>query len=80
MTITDNSKIKDCTSKLKKVRLLRGYTQEMLSELSEVNIKSITSYEQNPKKLTNASVGTIYKLADALGCDIEDLLNKESIR
>ena len=65
-------------SKLKKYRSIRGFTQKELSELSGVNLKSITLYEQHPEKLLSASVGTLYKLSDALNCNIEDLLNKEN--
>ena len=72
--------IKKYKSNLKKIRISSGITQEALSELSKVNIKSIASYEQNPEKLTNASVGTVFKLADALGCEVEDLLNKDTIK
>lgn len=80
MLMIENPKIANFNSKLKKIRILRGFTQEGLAELSEVNIKSIASYEQNPEKLTAASVGTVYKLADALGCEIEDLINKENMK
>ena len=71
----EDPKIAKFTSKLKKARISKGFTQEALSELSEVNIKSIASYEQNPAKLNAASVSTVSKLADALGCDIEDVIN-----
>lgn len=77
MILYEDPKIKKYKSKLKRMRLIKGYTQEVLSGLSGVNIKSIASYEQNPEKLIAASVGTISKLADSLGCEIEDLLNKE---
>ena len=79
MILYEDSKISKYKSCLKKIRLTRGYTQETLSQLSDVNIKSIASYEQCPEKLTNASVGTIYKLANALNCEVEDLLNKETL-
>lgn len=66
-------------SKLKRMRVYRGFTQESLADLSGVNIKSIAVYEQDAKKLANASTSTVYKLADSLGCTIEDLINKEYI-
>lgn len=71
----EDPKIAKFSSKLKKARVSKGYTQEALSELSEVNIKSIASYEQNPAKLNAASISTVSKLADALGCDIVDIIN-----
>lgn len=79
MILMEDPKTIKFKSKLKKQRISRGFTQESLAELSGVNIKSIASYEQNPEKLISASVGTIYRLSDALGCEMEDLINKEDI-
>lgn len=73
----EDPKLAKFSSKLKKARISKGYTQESLAELSGVNIKSIASYEQNPDKLNAASVSTVGKLADSLGCEIEDIINKE---
>lgn len=75
----EDPKIAKYTSKLKKARLSKKYTQEGLSELSGVNIKSIAAYEQNPERLNAANIGTVYRLADSLGCDIEDIINKETL-
>ena len=73
----EDPKLAKYKSKLKKARICKGFTQESLSELSGVNIKSIASYEQAPEKFSNASIATVYKLADSLGCDIEDIINKK---
>ena len=75
----EDPKLAKITSKLKKARICKGYTQESLSELSGVNIKSIAAYEHTPAKLSNASVNTIMKLADSLGVDIEDIINYETL-
>lgn len=75
----EDPKIAKIKSKLKKLRICRGFTQDSLAELSGVNIKSIAAYEQNPQKLSNASVSTIIKLSDCLCCDIEDIINYETI-
>ena len=80
MKLVEEPKLDKFKSKLKRQRVYRGFTQESLSDLSEVNIKSIAAYEQNPEKLSAASTSTVYRLADSLGCSIEDLLNKEYIR
>lgn len=79
MKLVEDPRVEQCKSKLKKMRIIKGFTQESLSQLSGVNIKSIASYEQNPEKLSNASISTAYKLADALSCEITDILNKETI-
>lgn len=75
----EDPKLACINSKLKKARISKGYTQESLAELSSVNIKSIAAYEQNPAKLSSASINTVMKLCDALGVDIEDIINKETI-
>lgn len=79
VVLYEDPKLAKITSKLKKARISNGYTQDSLAELSGVNIKSIAAYEQNPSKLANASVSTVMRLCDCLGCDIEDIINKESI-
>lgn len=79
MILIEDPRVSQYKSQLKKARIIRGYTQESLASLSGVNIKSIASYEQNPEKLSSASVSTASKLADALGCEITDILNKETI-
>ena len=66
-------------SKLKRLRIAAGFTQEQLSEISGVNIKSLASYEQTNEKLAKASVKTVIKLADSLGCTVEDLIERKYI-
>jgi transcriptional regulator with XRE-family HTH domain len=80
MKLVEDPKIAKYKSNLKKMRIRKGFTQDNLSELSGVNIKSIASYEQNDNKFNTASVSTVFKLANALGCEIEDLLNKDTIK
>lgn len=63
-------------SKLKDIRLQRGYSQSKLSEVSEVNLRMIQHYEQGVKDINLAQAITIYKLAQALNCNMEDLLQK----
>ena len=76
----EDPKLAGIHSKLKKARITKGYTQESLSELSGVNIKSIAAYEQAPAKLSNASISTVMKLCDSLGVEIEDIINLETIQ
>lgn len=75
----EDPKLAKIVSKLKKARICKGYTQESLSELSGVNIKSIAAYEQSPSKLSNASISTVMKLADCLGVETDDIINKETL-
>lgn len=75
MILYEDKRVRGLKSNLKKVRIINGYTQDALAKLSGVNIKSIAAYEQNPEKLASTSIGTCIKLANALGCDITDIIN-----
>lgn len=75
-----NEEIKAYKSKLKRIRVSRGFTQQELSDLSGINIKSIAVYEQIPEKMNKASLESAANLADCLGCTIEDLLEKEYLK
>jgi transcriptional regulator with XRE-family HTH domain len=75
----EDPKLSKMTSELKKARYISGHTQESLAESSGVGIKSIASYEQDPEKLSVASYKTVKALADSLGVDTDDIINKETI-
>jgi transcriptional regulator with XRE-family HTH domain len=75
----NKERIENCKSKLKKLRLLHGLTQQDLSTLSGINIKSIAVYEQEPERLNNASVSTVLLLSECLGCEMEDLIDRDYI-
>ena len=61
-------------SKLKKVRLEKQMTQQNLASIAGVPIRTIQQYEQRQKSINKASAETVYLLAEALGCDIKDIL------
>lgn len=63
---------------LKRLRSEAGISQSKLSELSGVNLQMIQKYEQGVKDINKAQGETLYKLAQALDCTIEDLLKKEA--
>lgn len=75
----EDPKLAGIVSRLKKARLAKGYTQKDMSDMSDVNIKSIAAYEQNPAKLAAASYSTVAKIAGCLGLDPEDIINIETI-
>lgn len=62
-------------NKLTYIRKLRNLSKRQLSDLSGVHIRSISYYEQNRSLLRKAQADTLYALAKALDCTIEDLLN-----
>lgn len=61
---------------LKKIRLARGISQENLAKKSGVKLRSIQMYEQRNNDIDKAQSKTLYKLAFALKCSMEDLLEK----
>lgn len=61
---------------LKRIRTSYGCSQAELSKLSGVSLRSIQMYEQRRKDINKASVETVYGLAKALGCTVEDLIEK----
>ena len=63
-----------CDTKLKQIRESRGLSQAELCQLSGVNLRSIQMYEQRVNDIDKAQSQTLYKLARAIGCSIEDLL------
>ena len=61
---------------LKRIRSVYGCSQSELAEKSGVSLRSIQMYEQRNKDINKASVDTVFRLAKALGCTMEDLIEK----
>ena len=61
--------------KMKELREKAGMSQSQLSRESGINVRMIQHYEQGVKDLNKAQGITLYHLARALGCQMEDLLD-----
>ena len=61
---------------LKRIRTAYGCTQAELAERSSVSLRSIQMYEQRNKDINKANADTVFRLAKALGCTMEDLIEK----
>ena len=61
---------------LKRIRVANGCTQSELAKKADVSLRSIQMYEQRNKDINKASVDTVYRLAKALGCTTEDLMER----
>lgn len=61
-------------TKLKTLRKAIGMSQQELSKKSNVSLRSIQLYEQRQKSIDKAQAITLYRLAQTIGCQIEDLL------
>ena len=62
---------------LKRIREASGISQSKLAEESGVSVRMIQHYEQGVKDLNRAQAITVYRLAQALNCKVEDLLETE---
>jgi DNA-binding transcriptional regulator YiaG len=62
---------------LKRLRETIGLSQSQLAEESGVTLRSIQMYEQRNKDINKAGAITVAKLARALSCGVEDLLESE---
>lgn len=62
---------------LQKIRKRAGLSQSQLAELSGVSLRMIQKYETGERNINNASAITVYKLAQTLKVNVEDLLNKK---
>lgn len=73
-----DSKIKEYfpETNLKRIRTAYGFTQAELAERSGVSLRSIQMYEQRNKNINKASADTMYSIAKALGCTMEDLIER----
>ena len=62
-------------NKLQERRKAAELTQAKLAEASGVNIRMIQAYEIGRKDINQAAAQTVKKLADVLGCLVEDLID-----
>lgn len=62
-------------SNLKRIREEKNLTQSKLAEISGASLRTLQDYEQGHKDINGVKGITLYKLAQALDCKIEDLLN-----
>lgn len=60
--------------KMKDKREMKNMTQKELAEKSEIDIRLIQSYEQGRRDINKASAISVWKLAKALECSVEEIL------
>lgn len=63
--------------KLKEKRQTMNLSQSQLAEKSSINVRLIQDYEQGHKNINHAKAITICRLAKALDCTAEDLIEWE---
>lgn len=61
-------------NKLKERRESAGMSQADLATLTGISVRVIQNYEQGTRPLNGARAITVYKIAQALKCSVEDLI------
>lgn len=61
-------------SALQERRKAAGLSQSELARKAEVPVRTIQHFEQGTMDINKAAVVTVLRLAEALGCEIQDLL------
>ena len=67
-------------SKLKTKRQATGLSQSQLAKRVGMSVRVLQSYEQGLRDINKAAADMVYRLAVALGCTIEDLIDCERIQ
>lgn len=62
------------STKLKYYRIKKGLSQTELAELSGVNLRNIRAIEKDINKIHKLQALNLYKIANALDCNMEELL------
>ena len=67
-------------SKLKTKRQATGLSQRQLAQRVGMSFRVLQAYEQGLRDINKAAAEMVYRLAVALGCTIEDLIDCERIQ
>ena len=59
---------------LQEQRKAAGITQSKLAEAAEISLRSLQDFEQGRHPINKAAAITVYKLAQALDCEMADIL------
>lgn len=64
---------------LKRIRKEKGLNQKELAELAGINPRIISKYESGEKNINHACALTVWRLAAALGVEMKDILEVDTI-
>lgn len=64
---------------LKEKREAAGMSQAELARLTGISVRVIQNYEQGTRPLNGARAITLYQIAKALHCSVEDLLDLSNL-
>ncbi len=64
-------------TKLQERRKAAGLSQSKLAERAGLSVRTLQHYEQGTMDVNSAAAMTVYQLAQALCCQMEDLLEHD---
>lgn len=65
---------------LRKYRLKKDWSKKELAERSGVSVNMIVKYESRERDIDKAQIETLAKLAQALECKLQELLEDEELK
>lgn len=65
---------------LRKYRLKKDWSKKELAERSGVSVNMIVKYENRERDIDKAQIETLAKLAQALECKLQELLEDEELK
>lgn len=65
--------------KIKAARKARGISQVKLSEITGINLGFLRNLEHGEKNLNTSKMLTVYRLCNAMGCSLYDLLTDKDL-
>ena len=67
-------------SKLQNARVKKGFSQSQLAKASNVPIKTIQRFEQQPNQIDGTKLNTLCDLSLALDCTIGDIIEGAELK
>ena len=66
-------------SKLKKIRVRKGFSQQGLADAAGLKKRMIQAYEQGERNINHGQLEALCDISLALGCKISDILEDEEL-
>ena len=66
-------------TKLKEIRVKRGFTQLTVAANANINPRTYQMYEQGYRKIENAGLDIIIPICNILDCRIEDIIDSDDL-
>ena len=62
-------------TKIKRIRMEKGFTQRELAEATGMSLRTLQHYAHGSKDFNTAAAMTVYTVSQALGTSMEELLD-----